>query len=112
MLSLVQAQCSDRIHLVGHSYGGATAVRFALANPHLLQCLVLIEPILTQLLKFDGQNDLFNEYLHMAHAFLDYANAGADEDAWRLFIDYRNSVGTWNSLSMAARNRFLERFRF
>lgn len=45
----------DRVHLVGHSYGGAPATRLVLRRPELVASLVLIEPILTPLLKHAGE---------------------------------------------------------
>src|SRR5690348_9869377 len=38
------------VHLVGHSYGGAVALRFALQQPERLRSLVLIEPVAFHLL--------------------------------------------------------------
>ena len=34
----------ERAHVVGHSYGGATAVQLAIEAPSLVQSLVLLEP--------------------------------------------------------------------
>ena len=39
------------VHLVGHSFGGAVALRLALDFPELLRSLVLIEPVSFQLLR-------------------------------------------------------------
>ncbi len=40
----------DPIHLIGHSYGGAVALRFAMQWPERLLSLVLIEPVAFHLL--------------------------------------------------------------
>jgi pimeloyl-ACP methyl ester carboxylesterase len=42
------------IHLVGHSYGGAVALRFATQYPERLRSLVLIEPVAFHLLRDEG----------------------------------------------------------
>lgn len=94
-------------HIVGHSYGGATAVRLALQRKHLVKTLILIEPILTPLLKLAGKEEVFREYFEMAQAFLSNATTGKSEEAWRGFIDYRNGPGTWAALTAAARERFI-----
>ena len=43
------------MHVVGHSYGGATAVRLMLQRPMVVRTAVLIEPVLMPLLKFVGE---------------------------------------------------------
>ena len=72
-----------------------------------MKTLILIEPILTPLLKLAGEEEAFREYLDMAQAFLTNAAAGRLEDAWRGFIDYRNGRGTWAALPAAAKERFV-----
>lgn len=104
--SLVEARCVKPVHLVGHSYGGAVAVRLALVRPDMLARMVLIEPVLTPLLNQAGQSEIFEEYRRMAEAFLENGRTGNDEAAWRGFIDYRNGAGTWARLSEDARARF------
>lgn len=37
----------DRVHLVGHSFGGATAAAVALRRPELVETLTVLEPIFT-----------------------------------------------------------------
>jgi hypothetical protein len=59
-----------------------------------VKTLILIEPILTPLLKLAGEEEAFREYFDMAQAFLINAATGRLEDAWRGFIDYRNGRGT------------------
>ncbi len=104
--SLIADTCSAPVHIVGHSYGGAVAVRLALAHPELLDRLVLIEPVLTPLLNLDGREDIFEEYRLMAQSFMEYGRAGNDEAAWRGFIDYRNGKGVWAALPDKAREKF------
>ena len=108
---VIRAAKAAPAHVVGHSYGGAGAVRLALAAPELFRSLVLIEPMLAPLLNQADAGDIFDEYMEMADVFLDHADAGRDEDAWRLFIDYRNGAGAWAGLSEKARTRFLGQTR-
>lgn len=104
--AVIAAADAAPAHVVGHSYGGAGAVRLALAAPELFRSLVLIEPMLAPLLNQAGAGEIFDEYIEMAAEFLDHADAGRDEDAWRLFIDYRNGEGAWAGLSEKAQARF------
>ena len=103
---VIQHRCKERVHLVGHSYGGATAVRLILRNSELVRTVVLIEPILTPLLQLAGEEKLFHEYFDMAQAFLGNVTAGNLDEAWRAFLDYRNGPGTWQALPEPSRERF------
>ena len=106
VVGVLQHLCKKPVHLVGHSYGGATAVRLLLQNRALVCSAVLIEPILTCLLKPAGEDSLFREYSEMAQGFMDNVAAGNTNEAWRIFLDYRNGPGTWGAMSDAARERF------
>ena len=50
LLDPVLAMAGERLHLVGHSYGGAVALRAALTDPGRVESLVLIEPVLFSVL--------------------------------------------------------------
>jgi pimeloyl-ACP methyl ester carboxylesterase len=99
------------VHLVGHSYGGAVAMRLALAHPEQIKSLVLIEPVLNPLLPQVGETAMFEDERHLAAAFIADAVAGEDVSAWRRFIDHHNGVGTWDGLSDNAQDRFLDMTR-
>src|SRR5919204_5636658 len=82
-LVLLHAGGSSGKQWLKHSYGGATALRLALQRSDLLKALILIEPIVTPLLKLAGEHETFREYCDMTQAFLTSATAGRLEDAWR-----------------------------
>lgn len=50
LLDPVLAAAGERFHLVGHSYGGAVALRAALTAPGRVESLVLFEPVLFSVL--------------------------------------------------------------
>jgi pimeloyl-ACP methyl ester carboxylesterase len=106
VVGVIEHLCTEPVHLVGHSYGGATAVRIILRNREFVRTAVLIEPILTPLLALAGEEKHFREYLDMAQAFLGNVAAGKLDEAWQGFLDYRNRPGTWEALSEASRERF------
>jgi pimeloyl-ACP methyl ester carboxylesterase len=106
--SLIERMCDVPVHIVGHSYGGATAMRLCLAAPELIRSLVFIEPILTPLLPQAGEEMLFAEYRSFAEAFIRRAEEGHRDEAWRDFLDLRNGEGTWERLSDEARQRFID----
>lgn len=104
--SLIMREAAPPLDVVGHSYGGATALRLALRRTDLVGTLVLIEPILTPLLR--GVDDaLFEGYRRVAEGFIAHAQAGDHEAGWTLFLDYRNGPGAWSAMSDKAKARFL-----
>ena len=99
------------VHVVGHSYGGAVAMRFALKFPEMVKSLVLVEPVLTGLLNQVGESELYEAEHSLAQAFIADAVDGEDVRAWRRFIDHHNGDGTWENLSEEAQERFLDMTR-
>ena len=107
VLALADHLGIDRFHVVGHSYGGASAARLAIRSPARLKSMVLIEPVIMSLLKDSDDADLFHEYNRVASGFIEAAAQGKPELGWQRFIDYRNGAGTWEGLSPESKARFL-----
>ncbi len=104
---VVNAVVGNPVHLVGHSNGGATAIRYALMRSENVLSLTLIEPILMPLLERTNQIVLFEEYDSVASGFIEAAARGEPEVGWKRFLNYRNGEGTWERLSEEAKRRFL-----
>jgi len=94
-------------HVVGHSYGGATAMRSVQLSPKRVRSLILIEPIYMPLLRDAAEGELFETCRGFAESFINKANARQSETAWRTFLDTRNGSGFWDRMDDAARTRFL-----
>lgn len=109
VLDLITRTCDEPVHLVGHSYGGSTAVRIALTSPKHVKSLVLIEPNIMPLLADAGEHDIFDEYADVAQRFMGRAASGDVDLAWRSFIDLRNGTGAWDDMPDKVRARMLER---
>lgn len=107
VLDLVTHISATPVQVVGHSYGGATALRLAIDYPSLIDNLILIEPIVTPLLREAGEARLYVELENVAQRFFDASSEQETEAAWRHFLDYRNGRGTWENLCDTARARFL-----
>ena len=103
---VIVRECAGPIDVVGHSYGGGTAVRLALRRPELVRSLVLIEPILTRLLLEIG-DPLYETAASVGAIFIDSVKLGRPEIGWEAFIDSRNGSGTWSRMSERAKERFL-----
>ena len=94
----ILADSAERIHLVGHSYGGAVALRFAVDRPERVLSLTLIEPVAFHLLRGApgaGDDELFHEVAVLAAGVTQAAAAGDGGRGMARFIDYWNSAGAW-----------------
>jgi pimeloyl-ACP methyl ester carboxylesterase len=95
----VLAETADRIHLVGHSYGGAVALRLAADRPERLLSLTLIEPVAFHLLRGAPQgaaeHALFREVAVLAADVTQAAAEGDSRCGMARFIDYWNGEGAW-----------------
>jgi pimeloyl-ACP methyl ester carboxylesterase len=89
------------VHLVGHSFGGAIALRLALDFPALLRSLVLIEPVPFHLLRRDEPMDraLYAEIRSVASAVFECTLNGRSQAGMARFVDYWNGAGAWDRLS-------------
>jgi pimeloyl-ACP methyl ester carboxylesterase len=95
----VLAQSAAPIHLVGHSYGGAVALRFAAERPECLASLTLIEPVAFHLLcgapEGTVEHGLFHEVAALAADVTESATEGDGRRGMARFIDYWNGAGAW-----------------
>lgn len=86
-------------HIIGHSYGGAVALRTAADRPERVRSLTLIEPVAFHLLRMSPARDAdFLEVYGLAREVGRLVVAGRPADAMRLFIDYWSGEGTWDAM--------------
>ena len=92
-------------HLIGHSYGGAVALRFAFSHPERLRSLTLIEPSSFHVLKGIAASDahLLDEIKAVADAVGRHLLRGDYAGGMQIFIDYWGGPGSWRSLPEARR---------
>ena len=88
------------VHLVGHSYGGAVALRLALDRRLAVRSLTVIEPVAFQLLRnWDPWgHGLYGEIQSLAEAVTAATTRGDAEAAMARFVDYWNGPGAWQDL--------------
>jgi len=91
----------EQFHLVGHSYGGATALRLARQMRERVLSLSLFEPVAFHLLP---ASDAGRQEIEAVVANINAAETA--EDATRTFIDYWNRAGAFDSLPEVQRQRF------
>jgi pimeloyl-ACP methyl ester carboxylesterase len=94
------------VHLCGHSYGGAIALRLAVEEPELVRTVTLIEPQCYPLLREAG-DPLFEGCESRWKSFCAAVEGGDPERGWRQFVDYYSGEGFWDRLRPEVRASFL-----
>jgi pimeloyl-ACP methyl ester carboxylesterase len=95
----------EPVHLVGHSYGGAVALRLARLRGELIRSLAVIEPVAFHLLRCgdDADASALQEITRIADAVARALACGDYNDGFRQFVEYWSGPGTWAGLSAAKR---------
>lgn len=88
------------VHLVGHSYGGAVALKAAAECPRKVATLTIVEPAAFFLLRNAGGSDdrLADEIGEVARAVVEGLTSGARSEGMRRFVDYWNGDGAWSAM--------------
>jgi pimeloyl-ACP methyl ester carboxylesterase len=97
----------DPVHLVGHSYGGAVAMKIALLRPDLLLSLTVYEPVMFSLLSGSGPRytNMFGEVVAVASNLQNAIITGEPKTGMQGFFDFWNGIGSWNSLPDSKKER-------
>jgi pimeloyl-ACP methyl ester carboxylesterase len=96
LLAPVLAGAGSRIHLVGHSYGGAVALMAALADPGRIASLVVFEPVLFSVLLAENPGQAAAREIAAVRDDTGAAlECGALEMSAARFVDYWMGAGTW-----------------
>ncbi len=97
------------LHLVGHEYGAAVALRLALAYPERVASLTLYEPAQFLLLFADGLNSSEGrEILALRKVMAKSARSRIGRwSAARQFIDYWSGEGSWDEMSFLRQRRIV-----
>ena len=97
IVSAIAVRRAEPIHLIGHSYGGAVALRFALEQPQRLRSLLLIEPVAFHLLR-DGdavERELFRDIGALSASVAEAVLAADPQRGMAQFVDFWSGEGTW-----------------
>lgn len=90
-------------HLIGHSYGGAVALKLASMYPQLVRGIVVYEPVLLRLLAEDAaQPQHVREVVRVAQALRARLRAQRVSQAAQLFVDFWSGPGAWDALPPGA----------
>lgn len=95
----------DRVHLVGHSYGGFLALQLALRRPERVQSIAVFDPVAFGILDEVEDADAFAA-LSLVKRTWEPDASGADEAWLRAFVDWWNGAGAWDRLGEETRRAF------
>jgi len=99
-LAPLLAQSRDGVHLVGHSYGAALALRLALALPGHVRSLTLFEPVIfSLLLEPSADAGAREDILQIGRTINLWAGMRQTARAARLFVDFWSGAGSWQRLT-------------
>jgi pimeloyl-ACP methyl ester carboxylesterase len=105
LLEPVFHAAGERFHLLGHSYGGAVALKAALEHPGRFISLVLYEPSLFSVLVADApQSEAAREIVALRDETTRLVEAGDLSAAAHRFLDYWIEPGAWAALPQARRD--------
>jgi pimeloyl-ACP methyl ester carboxylesterase len=96
LIEPVLERAGEPLALVGHSYGGAVALKVALENPKRVRALALYEP--TQFALIEAESPAPNDAAGILNAVARSSaalDAGDRDAAARHFIDYWMGEGAW-----------------
>ena len=88
------------VHLIGHSFGGAVAVKVAMLRPDLVRSLNLYEPAVFHLLNRDEAPEaaLLDSLKQVEASLREQIDAGSPDRGMETFFDFWNGNGSWACL--------------
>jgi len=88
------------VHLVGHSYGGAVALKAAVLHPHLVHSVTVYEPVLFGLFfAFNQRDRAASEMRIAADSMRNWLARGMARQSGQRFVDFWSGAGTWKAMS-------------
>jgi pimeloyl-ACP methyl ester carboxylesterase/uncharacterized protein YjiS (DUF1127 family) len=102
-------RCEEKVHLVGHSYGGGVALHVALVRHERIASLALYEPSVFYLLPHMGKagREAHAEIVKVAQRICEGVETGDYRGGAAAFVDYWNGAGAWGAMSPALQDALI-----
>lgn len=97
MVAAMINRAGEPVHLVGHSYGGAIALKAALALKPDVRSLTVIEPAVFELLRHAGDGQSWGEIHALARGHLERMHRDAPQAAAEWFMGYWIGAAAWEA---------------
>jgi pimeloyl-ACP methyl ester carboxylesterase len=111
-LALPILERSSAVHLVGHSYGAAVALKLATLQPDRVRSVSVFEPVLFRLLlDHQGGTRTARDVIEVAQVIDERVAIGHHASAARRFVDFWGGAGAWARLSARAQASTAARMR-
>ncbi len=94
IIEAVIRRAAGPVHLVGHSFGGASAIAVALRGRVPLLSLAMLEPPVPELLRHAREHRHYRAFRRMSDAYAEAFRAG-DKAAIGAMIDFYGGAGTF-----------------
>lgn len=94
MLETVIREAGGKVHLVGHSFGGAVALIVAMRKRVEIASITVLEAPIPSLLGACGEEAHYRAFRDMTDAYFS-AWRGGDREAIRSMIEFYGGEGTW-----------------
>jgi pimeloyl-ACP methyl ester carboxylesterase len=96
-----------RVHMVGHSYGGLVALRFAQVRSERIASLSLYEPVAFRML--DDDDTTLAELKRIADQVHRLVAAGRHREAAHAFVDFWSGEGSYASMALPVQAKLARR---
>ena len=105
LAEFIKALNLEPVHLVGHSWGAATALFTTIDHPELVRSLTLGEPALNEMvMNLPGSDTIFNNFFTKAGAAIEAFKNNEEEKGLSIFLDAVTDDSLYFS-SLTQRNR-------